>query len=696
MLCWGDVLATRTILFWALGTWCLAGNEGMDGNGMIINGNYRQYHPDLNTSDRSASIKMAELTSAYDTLMDPKRRAALDQATAGAYAGAGYNSYTGGFPNFNQSDEWVSPSQMYSEYSDLFGRNSQFRTTGNDAASAQRGEDVSTNVEVPFLDAAQGCEKVISLRLKQVCTDCRGSGAREGTTWSKCRVCKGSGVHRQEKGIFSMGLPCQRCRGSGMVLDHPCRSCRGETTKMMTREIRVSIPAGVRNLMELRIANAGHAGSHGGKAGHLFVQVKVLPHERFRLVEDDVHLDVPLTLRQALLGAEVTIPTIEGRSERLVVQAPAQPGTTKVLRGRGPPRCDASGRGNLVLHFLLHLPRTLSPRQVELIEEFDGLQMAKTSYMEAMDRSKGNTVQVRGYWGDIVNSPYHAFCTRTDPEVRHRLFKINSQQYRHTETDIAEYNLTAACGSNGLRVSVAKKAGKRRGKAMDVAFVVAGSKAPTSALAPCGAPAVGGHATARSFRKRDLAVGGAALGCLAARRSTRSTVRTSKVHRGISQRPIFDPLNVLKEDEGAMKRAKTLELVLGRLAMLAVVGVPAAELWHDQIATATGLPNLLPENGQAPSVINEHSLSPMVEVVLVSGIVGLSALALEATSKKSSSVEEIEGFRNPSLSPMLKSVLREAQVFNGRVAMVAVLAIAAQEVLTGQATVDITPFLFAR
>lgn len=318
----------------------------------------KQYHPDLNTSDRSASIKMAELTSAYDTLMDPKRRAALDQATAGAYAGAGYNSYTGGFPNFNQSDEWVSPSQMYSEYSDLFGRNSQFRTTGNDAASAQRGEDVSTNVEVPFLDAAQGCEKVISLRLKQVCTDCRGSGAREGTTWSKCRVCKGSGVHRQEKGIFSMGLPCQRCRGSGMVLDHPCRSCRGETTKMMTREIRVSIPAGVRNQMELRLANAGHAGSHGGKAGHLFVQVKVLPHERFRLVEDDVHLDVPLTLRQALLGAEVTIPTIEGRSERLVVQAPAQPGTTKVLRGRGPPRCDASGRGNLVLHFLLHLPRT--------------------------------------------------------------------------------------------------------------------------------------------------------------------------------------------------------------------------------------------------------------------------------------------------------------------------------------------------
>ncbi|CAE7333353.1 dnaJ [Symbiodinium pilosum] len=332
----------------------------------------KQYHPDLNTGDRTASLKMAELTSAYDTLMDPKRRAALDQATAGTSAGAGPgSSYTGGFP-YDDSDGWVSPSQMFSEFSDLFGRNSQFRPN-MDASAAVRGEDVSTQLDVTFLEAAQGCEKQVSLRLKQVCPDCRGSGAREGTSWSKCRVCKGSGVHRQEKGIFSMGLPCQRCRGSGMVLDHPCRGCRGESTKMMTRDIRINVPAGVRNLMELRVPGAGHAGSRGGKAGHLFVQVKVLPHERFRQVDDDVHLDVPLTLREALLGAEVSIPNLEGSTERLIIQAPAQPGTTKVLRGRGPPKAGNQGRGHLVLHFLLHLPRSLSPRQVELIEEFDSL-----------------------------------------------------------------------------------------------------------------------------------------------------------------------------------------------------------------------------------------------------------------------------------------------------------------------------------
>eukprot|EP00439_Symbiodinium_sp_Y106_P052092 s5760_g6.t4 len=345
----------------------------------------KQYHPDLNTGDRTASLKMAELTSAYDTLMDPKKRAALDQATAGTSAGAGPgSSYTGGFP-YDDSDGWVSPSQMFSEFSDLFGRNSQFRPN-MDASAAQRGEDVSTGLDVTFLEAAQGCEKVVSLRLKQVCQDCHGTGAREGTTWSKCRVCRGTGVLRQEKGIFSMGLPCQRrCRscckrlqlsGFGIragVLDHPCRTCRGESTAMMTRDIRINVPAGVRNLMELRVPGAGHAGSRGGKAGHLFVQVKVLPHERFRQVDDDVHLDVPLTLREALLGAEVSIPNLEGSTERLIIQAPAQPGTTKVLRGRGPPKPGNQGRGHLVLHFLLHLPRSLSPRQVELIEEFDSL-----------------------------------------------------------------------------------------------------------------------------------------------------------------------------------------------------------------------------------------------------------------------------------------------------------------------------------
>jgi len=318
-------------------------------------------------------MKMSELTSAYDTLMDSRKRAALDHATNQANSGSAASSRSGPFSGF-QGDEWMDASQMFSEFSDIFGRGSPFKPQGSPAA-ATRGEDVSGQVEVSFLDAMQGCESVLSYMCRQTCVDCRGSGAKEGTSWSKCKVCRGTGVQRVERGILSMGVPCHRCHGQGEVLDHPCRACRGEGSRTQPREVRVSVPAGVRNLMELRVPGAGHAGGRGGKSGHLFVTVKVLPHELFRHVDDDVHLDVPLTLKQALLGGQVEIPTLDGTKEFLTIQAPTQPGATKVLRGRGPPRLDSGGRGHLVLRFLLQLPKELSNRQMALIEEFDRLTM---------------------------------------------------------------------------------------------------------------------------------------------------------------------------------------------------------------------------------------------------------------------------------------------------------------------------------
>lgn len=160
--------------------------------------------------------------------------------------------------------------------------------------------------------------------------------------------------------------------------------------------------------------------------------------------------------------------------------------------------------------------------------------------------------------------------------------------------------------------------------------------------------------------------------------------------------PAWDPLG-LTQDEDSFRRAKTLEKILGRVAMLAVVGVPAAELWHEEIAAAAGLPNLLTETGQAPTLMNGGMFSPVAEVVVVSGLVGLTALAYEAGADRAKNSKDLDTLRGaPTLSPMLKSMLGEAQIFNGRVAMVAIMAIAVQELTTGQATVDITPFLFNR
>merc|ERR1719253_475715 len=253
--------------------------------------------------------------------MDPRKRAALDQAAGGATASSaapGYGGFGSGssFGARASGEEWVNPSQMFSEFQDVFGRNSSQHPSGP-SVSAVRGEDISCQIEVNFLDAMRGCDHNVSLMVRQTCGDCRGSGAREGTSWSSYRVCKGTGVQRVERGILSMGVPCHRCQGTGEVLDHPCRACRGEGARLQPRDARVNVPAGVRNLMELRVPGAGHAGSRGGKPGHLFVTVKVLVDENFRHVDDDVHLDVALSLRQALLGGELDIPNLNGGAEVL-------------------------------------------------------------------------------------------------------------------------------------------------------------------------------------------------------------------------------------------------------------------------------------------------------------------------------------------------------------------------------------------
>ncbi|CAJ1418546.1 unnamed protein product [Effrenium voratum] len=295
------------------------------------------------------------------------------------------------------------------------------------------------------------------------------------------------------------------------------------------------------------------------------------------------------------------------------------------------------------------------------------------SYTEAKDRSKGTTVQVRGFWGDIINSPYHAYCTRTDPEVRHRLFKINSQQCAFGPS-FQMWDSTSEHDAEAFAVAPLQ-----------------GHQAIHSP--PCQRSAPGATVVSHRAPVTWPALGTCVLGAALVRAKK---VKSPKVTRALARgTPVFDPLNLTK-DEGALKRAKTLEMVLGRVAMLAAVGVPSAELWHEQIADAAGLPNKLNPNGQAPTVFNGGTLSPIVEVVVVASLVGLTASAVEASSTKKG-VEEFDSLRvTPTLSPMIKSLLREAQVFNGRVAMVAVLGIAVAEVMTGQASVDITPFLFAR
>ena len=332
----------------------------------------KKHHPDLNTHDADASKKMADIANAYDILTDKKKRADYERSNSDPSA-SGDSSSSGAA--YNPRAEWVDPSQMFSEFSNIFGRMGRHRPVGKVAA---RGDDISANLEISLIDAMNGCVKPITIKVKQNCSTCQGSGARPGTGWSSCKTCKGTGTQRVERGIMTMGMPCVRCGGSGQVLEHACVSCKGESIKAAPKEVLVKIPAGIKNQMELRLQNHGHCGVRGGRQGDLFVTIKVKPDEYFTVIDDDVHVNVDLTIGEVLFGSAVNVRQIDGQSEVTVNVPPGtKPGSSRVLKGRGPPKPSSSGsRGDMILRFGLKTQpvTTLTERQKELIREFESIQ----------------------------------------------------------------------------------------------------------------------------------------------------------------------------------------------------------------------------------------------------------------------------------------------------------------------------------
>jgi molecular chaperone DnaJ len=333
----------------------------------------KKYHPDLNTHDKDASKKMADITNAYDILTDKRKRQEYERNRPGASASS--DTTTGSA--YNSNAEWVDSTQMFSEFSNIFGRMGRHRSVGR---VAMKGEDLSASVVISLVEAMNGCVKPISYKAKSTCDTCKGSGANPGTGWSSCKLCKGTGTQRVERGIMTMGMPCVRCSGSGQVLEHPCTQCKGEGLSTEVRDVSLKVPAGVKNQMELRLQGQGHCGTRGGRSGDLFVTIKIKPDDYFTLIDDDVYVSVPLTIKEVLTGANVEVRQIDGRSTMKVNIPPGTaPGTTNVIKGKGPPRASgisSTSRGDMILKFSLTMqpPESLTTRQKELIDEFDSIQ----------------------------------------------------------------------------------------------------------------------------------------------------------------------------------------------------------------------------------------------------------------------------------------------------------------------------------
>jgi molecular chaperone DnaJ len=333
----------------------------------------KKYHPDLNTHDADASKKMADITNAYDILTDKRKKAEFDRSSAGGFGSGSEGSSS------HSNAEWVDPNQMFSEFSNIFGRMGRHRPVGR---VATRGDDISMSVEIPLVDAMSGCVRNLTIKCKQSCSSCSGSGARPGTGWTSCKTCKGTGTQRVERGIMTMGMPCVRCGGSGQTIEHPCLSCRGEGIGSEPKQVSVKVPSGVRNMMDLRIQGQGHCGTRGGRSGDLFVTVKVKPDDYFTIIDDDVYVEIPITIRDILLGTSVKVRSIDPVKPDFNVALPpgTLPGTTRSLTGRGPPRPisgnSIGSRGDMVLNFTLKIQpiETLTDRQKQLIEEFNNIQ----------------------------------------------------------------------------------------------------------------------------------------------------------------------------------------------------------------------------------------------------------------------------------------------------------------------------------
>ncbi len=322
----------------------------------------REYHPDVNKSPEAAE-KFKAINEAYEVLSDPEKRAAYDRYGSAASAP--------GFGSGPESAEWGPFG------GDLFGE--VFRDVfdqffGQDAfRSSTRGEDVAVTVEVSLEEAFSGAEKEVEVVRRAVCPACGGRGAEPGAGYGTCPACGGRGEirssHRTPFGQFTRIATCGRCGGAGRVIERVCSSCRGEGRVARRERLRVRVPPGVTTGTRIRLPGQGEAGIRGGPPGDAYVVFSVRPHPVFSRQGDDLLCQVEVGMAQAALGAEVEVPSLSsnGVGERLHLPPGTQPGTEFRLRGKGMPRLQGLGRGDLVVRVQVKVPDKLSREERDLL-----------------------------------------------------------------------------------------------------------------------------------------------------------------------------------------------------------------------------------------------------------------------------------------------------------------------------------------
>ena len=326
-----------------------------------------EHHPDRNLDNPAAEEAFKEVSEAYSVLADPEKRAAYDRFGFQGVRGPG----AGGAPDFGDLGGFT---DLFNDlFGDVFGT---ARGRGRSRGRGQRGADLRYNLDVDLKDLLEGIEATIRIPKMRVCTTCKGSGARPGSSPEVCGQCHGSGQMVFQQGFFRVARPCDVCGGEGQVIHDRCSKCRGAGRVEGQQTIQVKVPAGMEDGARLRLTGEGEAGISGGPPGDLYVVISVRPHSLFERDGTSLHCEVPISLVQAALGAEIEVPTLEGRV-KLQIPEGTQPGKMLRLRGKGLPplrlRSDPAQlrrlRGDLYVRILVDVPTKLSDRQRQLLEE---------------------------------------------------------------------------------------------------------------------------------------------------------------------------------------------------------------------------------------------------------------------------------------------------------------------------------------